>query len=87
VRAKDLREKFNLLYEAQERIDMPVEDRCAMLRSVVGDIIIWIEEQERRPAEYVPEPRLGPRPESIKVNHAAVDRIVDAARKAFEKGE
>lgn len=45
ISAKDLRERFNGLYPSAAIDDLP-DGSVSALRGLVGDIVIWIEEQE-----------------------------------------
>lgn len=74
VDTNDLRYKFDLIYK--QGTDAA---RLQMLYSLVGDIVLYLEQVPMR-TEYLPEPRLGPKPQSIEVDQAQVDRIVEAVR-------
>lgn len=44
ISAKDLRERFDDLFNARDMVPSTIQD----LRMLVGDIVIWIEQQEAK---------------------------------------
>ena len=87
MRTKDLRDAFDELFQNAEPVTASGFTDLERLRGMVGNIILYLEEREAQPPVYVPEPRLGPRPES---KEEAIERgrqlgeIIRVAREKLE---
>ena len=79
--AEDLRKRFYGLYgEAKSEFT-----ELEQLRGMVGDIVLYLEEREAAPPVYVPEPRLGPQPESEEDAIRRGRELAEVIRVAQEK--
>lgn len=102
MKATDLRERFEnmLRLEADDPLSeklhgFPPETRQqkekSELRAIISDIIIYLSDLEKRPPAYVPEPRLGPQPESedqaVERGNALAEIVKEAERQLVESGD